>query len=295
VLKRFFSSALMLAACGGDPATPDAMPDAAPRCDPNAPFGAGVPVEGLSSPTLDDYGARFSSDELTVVFTRRQATDVSDLYTATRTTRDGAFSTPELLATVNSVNSDRWPTMSPDGLTLLFDSDRGTGIFHTYVSRRTSTSDRFGAATAITALMDREIMPFLASDTAMYFSSAIRLGGQGMPDIWRVDIDAAGNVGTPTSVIGGVNTPDQEEAAALTPDELRIVFRRTGGGNGADIYTAQRSTAQDGWGAATPIPGLAEPNIPETPDWLSPEGCALYFHRPGGDGTNLDLFVATRP
>lgn len=283
-----------LAACGSDAVTPDAMPDAAPRCDPSAPFTAPVPVGGLNT-MLDDVTARLSPDELTVVFARRLSTNVYDLYTATRGAREEPFATPELLSTVNSINNDVWPTLSPDGLVLYFDSDRGTGVYHVYVSKRTATAERFGPAVPAAGLMDRETHPMLANGQALYFTSptAVRTG-VGLDDLWRVELDATGAPKTPTSVLGGVNSTDSEITAAVTEDELRIFFRRTTAGE-ADVYMAARSTAQDGFGAAAAVPVVAVVGISEVPTWISPDGCSLYFYSPAPNGAGgQDIYVTRR-
>ena len=285
--------AILAAACGSDKAAPDAMPDAPPRCDPSVPFAAPVPVEGLNT-TLDDATARLSPDELTIVFTRRQTTAVYDLYQATRASRDAAFSSVELLATVNSVNSEVWPSLSPDGLTLVFASDRGTpGSYRLYVAKRAATTDRFAAAAVIPELMVNEAHPLLANDHAIYFTSAVRTG-QGMEDIWRAEVNPDGSLATPMAVLGGVNSPADEIGGTVTDDELRIYFRRTIGIE-PDIFTASRSTVNDGFGAATPVPALSVAGVNEVPTWVSADGCNLYLYSdaPGGAGLS-DLYVARR-
>ncbi len=284
---------ILAGACGSDNAAPDAMPDAPPRCDPSAPFAAPVPLDGLNT-TLDDATARLSPDELTIVFTRRQTSALYDLYQATRASRDAAFGSVELLATVNSVNSEVWPSISLDGLTLAFDSDRGTpGMFRIYFAKRATTAERFAAATAVPELMVREVNPLLVNDHALYFTSVVRTG-QGLEDIWRAEINVNGMVGTPAAVLGGVNSPAEEVAATLTEDELRIYFRRTVGTE-PDIFTASRSTVNDGFGASTPVPGLSVANVNEVPSWVSADGCNLYLYSdaPGGAGLS-DLYVARR-
>lgn len=288
---------VFLVACGSDPAPPDARPDVLqPRCDPAMPFAAPEPVGGLNSPN-DDVSARLSADELTVAFSRRTAAGSGfyDMYSATRTARDLPFDPPTLLATVNSVNSETWPTLSPSGLLLAFESDRSTGKAHIYTSVRATIADKFSAPTAAAALMDNEHHPYLATDRALYFSSALRTGGQGKLDIWRSEIDATGVISEPTTVLGGINTPEDEVTPTLTEDELRMFFRRTVGTE-LDIYTASRSSTSDGFGAATAVPGLAEPGINEIPTWISPDGCSLYVeiaNAANGMGGS-DLFVARR-
>lgn len=284
---------VLAAGCGSDKASPDAMPDAPPRCDPSAPFAAPVPVDGLNT-MLDDVTARLSRDELTVVFTRRQTSAVYDLYQATRASRDAAFSNVELLATVNSVNSEVWPSLSVDGLTLAFGSDRGTpGMYRIYVARRAATTDRFAGAAAVAELMVHEVHPMLVNDHALYFTSPVRKG-QGLEDLWRAEVNADGSLGAPAALLGDVNTAAEEVAATLTEDELRVYFRRTVGIE-PDIFTASRSTLNDGFGVATAVPGLSVAGINEVPTWVSADGCNLYLFSdaPGGVG-GQDLYVARR-
>lgn len=284
-----------LGACGSDPVPVDAMPDAAPRCDPDAPFAPPVAISELNT-MLDDVTARLAPDELTIIFARRQTIGTYDLFQATRESREAAFGAAEILATVNSVSSDVWPTLSQDGLTLMFDSDRiQPGVYHLHVARRTSTTERFSAATAVSGIMDREIHPYLANAGALYVSSpaAVR-PGVGSTDLWRVPLAPDGTLGTPTAIIGDVNTVDEEVTATLTEDELRIYFRRTVATE-PDIYTAQRSTVNDGWGASSPVPGLSVMAVNEVPTWVSADDCNLYFYSNAPDGAGgQDLYVARR-
>jgi hypothetical protein len=282
------------AACGSDPALLDAPIDVVvARCNPDAPFGAPQPVAGLNT-ELGDTSARFTPDELTVVFSRRASNNTFNLFTASRASIDAAFDTPTLLTTVNSVASDVWPTLSPDGRLLLFDSDRvSPNVFHMFVARRSTPTTPFDPPAATPVLEDREVHPMLASEAALYFASAQR-GGFGASEIWRAEIDAAGAISTPVAVVGGVNTADHEDAPAVTADERQIFFRRISGGE-EDIYTARRSTAADGFGTSSAVAGLAEPDVREVPSWISPDGCHLYFHSdaPGGMGDE-DIYLARR-
>jgi hypothetical protein len=280
---------LLLAACGGGGGgkKPDAPPG--PRCDATAPFGAPVPVTSLDS-TFDDEGLRLTPDELTGVFARSRSGGTTDLYLATRATADGDFGAPMLLGTVNSVSSELWPTLSPDALLLLFDSNRTTGTFHVYVSRRADAMSPFGPPSSSVALADGDGQPLLASATALYFTSSTRTG-LGMGDIWRVDIDSTGAIGTPAAVIGGINSAANETAPAVTADERVMAFERDG-----DVYLASRSAPTDGFGTASPVDGLAAIGVTEAPAWISPDSCHLYVQSdaPGGMG-GIDLYMASRP
>ena len=280
---------LVLVACGGGSKNPDAAIDAGPRCTATAPFGAPMPIASLNS-DLDDQGARLTPDELTVVFARSRSNGTSDLYLATRAAVTDPFGTPSLLGTVNSVNSEQWPTLSPNALLMLFDSNRGTNMFHVYLTKRSDTASPFGPPMASVALADGDAEPFLANAGALYFSSSTRTG-LGGGDIWRVDIDSTGATGTPAAVIGDVNGSGDERAPAVTADERVMAFSR-----GSDVYLASRSSPSDGFGTASPVDGLADPAVREAPTWISPDGCHLYVQSDAGGGSGgLDLYMAARP
>jgi hypothetical protein len=285
---RWVVAVLGLAACGSSGKQPDASFDAAPRCNPSAPFGTPAPVGGLDT-NLDEQGARLTPDELTVVFARSRANGTSDLYMATRAAAGDGFDAPQLLGTVNSVNSELWPTLSPDALLMLFDSDRATTKFHVFTTRRDSAAAAFGPPAASAALADGDDQPMLANGSALYFTSATRTG-LGMGDIWRVDIDSTGAAGTPAAVIGDINSAADETAPAVTADERVMAFSRMG-----DVYVASRSSPADGFGTATAIDGLADPAAREAPTWISPDGCHLYVQSDTAGGMGgIDLYMASR-
>jgi hypothetical protein len=283
----------LLASCSGGSAT-DAGLDSNKRCDPTSPFQTPVPVDGINS-AGDDISARFSTDELTVTFARRTAagSGAYHLYEAKRAARTMPFETPTLLATLNSISSEMWPTTSPNGLLIVLDSDRSTGIDHIYTSTRASKDDAFGPAKLAAAAMDNDTQPYLANARALYFTSATRAGA-GMHDLWRTEIDSTGATATATALLG-VNTSADEIAPTLSPDELTIYFRRTTGTE-QDIFTATRTNATETFGVVTAVPGLSSPGIAEVPNWLSPDGCTLYVQITNGIGGSGgdDIFVARR-
>jgi len=289
--------AFVAAGCGGDPATVDALIDAGPRCDPAAPFGAPELIASLST-DLDDVTARLSPDELDVVFSRRTG-GLYDLWTARRPSIDEPFGAAALLTSVNSVNNEIWPALSPDGLVLMFDADRTTpGVFRIWSSTRASTTAPFGPPSPRAELMPGELHATLPTDRALYFASGAR-PGLGAADIWRAEINDGGGIAGPIALVGGVNTADDEVTPAVTADERQIFFRRTTGVAPAiedDIFTSSRSTPQDGWGPSAPVPSLATAGVSETPSWVSPDGCHLYLHATiGGGPLGVNLYVAKRP
>ncbi len=289
----------VLAACGGGGGGPDAALDAGPRCDPAAPFGPPAVVGGLNT-DQDDAAARLSPDELEVTFSRLSG-GVWDLWRATRASVDEPFGAPALLTTVNSISSDVWSTVSPDGLLLMFDADRTTpNTFHIWRSTRTSTTVPFGPPQARPDLMDKDVHPMIANAGALYFASTVR-GGLGGGEIFRAPIEATGMLGTPVALVGGVNTGDTEDAPAITADERFIYFRRAtmvGTDTESDVYAASRSTATDGFGTSAVVPGLDRVGVAEVPSWISSDNCHLYFHSnadTGGGPMGTNIWMAAKP
>ncbi len=296
-MHRWAAVGLVMAACGDDAPAIDAPIDPGPRCDPMGAFGPPELIASLST-ALDDTAIRLSADELDAYFARRTGT-LFDLWTARRTSIDEPFEPATLMTSVNSVNNEVWPALSPDGLTLFFDADRTTpGTYRMWSSTRSSTTVPFGPPSPRAELMPGELHAALPTDRALYFASGARMGVGGA-DIWRAEISDSGVIAMPVALVGGVNTATDEVTPAVTADERQLFFRRTTGMAMAledDIYLASRSTAQDGWGPAAPVPTVAVAGVSETVGWVAPDGCNLYFHAAIAGGPALNnLYVVKRP
>lgn len=101
----------------------------------------------------------------------------------------GEWSVPENLGSiVNSTARDGCQTLSRDGLSLYFASDRDTGSdMNLYVAERSSTSEPFGAGQtlgAINAAGADDICPSLSYDGHTLFFASTRSGGCGSRDLW---------------------------------------------------------------------------------------------------------------
>jgi hypothetical protein len=299
------------AADSGDAATRDAFdapPDApadspgeAGPCDPSHAFGAPVLVQELTSQgTSWDYSAHLSPDELTVYFasTRPGGVGEADLYVATRASKTDPFGAPVLMPNVNTPQSDEFPSVSADGLTLVLSSDRANaGYEHIYVATRSASSSPFGAPVLVSSVtssaVDRE--GYLLPDVSeMYFASN-RPGGAGNDDIYR-SLVSGGNFAAPASV-SELNTASAEEHPTVTGDDLTIFFSSTRPDLGAlgswDILVATRASTSAPFGSIT---NLAAVNSPygDLPDWISPDGCRLYMSSSRGPGGSFHIYVATR-
>jgi hypothetical protein len=121
---------------------------------------------------------------------------------------------------VNSAFQENYPSISPDGLAMYFDSNRPGGLGNTdiWVSRRATTGAPWGSAINVTPLnsvaMEKGLFVFSRDGLTIYFASA-RAGGFGGLDIHvanRVDPDDDLGWTTPVNLGPDVNTPFQEAA-----------------------------------------------------------------------------------
>ncbi|MFT3697636.1 MAG: hypothetical protein QM831_31115 [Kofleriaceae bacterium] len=282
---------IVLAACsaGEAPASIDSgkvIDATTARCDPAKPFGTPQPLAALNGPT-DDMAARLSADELTVLFGKIDAQSGKwDIYQATRTATSMPFGSPQVVGPLNTIYDDIWPTTTPDGKTLFMTTDRVGNQYSIFTAHRTSVTDTWDTPTQVSTLNMAVFDPYVPNASSLY----VHIGGV----IQHVLLTADGTAGMPTPVIGGVNDGTNPSVTpVVSPDELHIYFGRQIGTN-YDIYEATRSTVNDGFGVATPLPGLADPTYSELPSWVSADGCELYLSTDMGVAKN-DLYVATRP
>ena len=271
-----------------------------------ADFGFGKPtnlgpiVNSLSA----DYDPCISADGLEFFFITNRPGGVGgyDLYVASRTNTSEAWMTIENLGSVvNSNDNEGGPSISADGLSLYFVSDRpgGLGNKDLYITTRTSTVDPWGEPENLGSVVNstaHESVPSISFDgLELYFSDHARppyradgLGGQ---DLWmttRTSVDE--QWATPTNLGPEVSTSTWEGGPSISSDGLVLFFHRWRGiGNDDwDIYMARRETKNDPWTEVTNLgPGLNTPDKESNP-CISADGCTLYFvsMREGSVGDN---------
>ena len=311
VVRGLLAWTIGVVACGGDHSgaivdarvvadTRDAPPAA--RCDPTAPFGSAINLGSAVNTALNEATPRLTLDELTLLFSRLNADGTWDMYQATRAQISEPFGAPTVLGTINSVYQDLWPTLTPDALTIYFNSDRNdsmTGAELVFSSTRSTPTADFATPAPVSAFMANDNQPYVdPTGDAIYFSSGARPDTTGGTDLYRAPLDGSGNVGTAQILIGDVNTPANEQVPVVTQDELTLYFCRNNATDD-DIYVATRPSASAPWGAGSALPGFANAGAEEVPGWVSPDGCDLYIYDNGSDmpdaqGTD-DLYELVRP
>ncbi len=232
-----------------------------------------------------NLGGSISSDGLEMYFAS-EGQGSFDLYVSTRPSPASDWGAPVKLGP--PVNSSYWehvPSISPDGLSLYFSSDRpgGSGGLDMWVSTRSTTSDPWGQPVNLGPTVNSSVWEPTARVSAdglqLLFHSS-RTGGRGNEDIWMATRAAKSDPwGAPVNLGAPVNSSANDGEAVLSADGLILFFNsdRAGGSGNYDLWVTKRRTAGDPWAAPINLgPSVNSPNV----EWcgsLSPDGSTLYF------------------
>ena len=155
-------------------------------------WGIPVSLSGINGPS-DDFDASISSDGLELYFVSNRAGGSGDydLWVTNRATLSDLWGPPVNLGPiVNSSSRDNWPSISPDGLLLFFDSMRpgGYGLEDVYMTRRATRNDPWGKAVnlgpPVNTSADHGTSNISADGRTLYFTS--NRGGR--YDLWQAPI-----------------------------------------------------------------------------------------------------------
>ena len=172
----------------------------ATRATTDAPWSEPVNLGSTVNSGYTELCPSLSSDGLSLYFSdgpltfRPDGVGDGDLWVATRASICDPWGPPENLGPkVNSSVNDFSPNISSDGLTLFFQSRRGTGgPADIWVTTRATTEDEWGAPVSLGSQINSaqsDCNPSISADgTTLYFSSSKRDGGQGGWDLFQVSI-----------------------------------------------------------------------------------------------------------
>jgi len=198
-----------------------------------------------------EQGPSISADGLTLFFSSYNRPDGSggdDIYVTTRATTDDPWGTPVNLGPIVNSSSEEWtPSISADGLTLFFTSNRagGEGGRDLWATTRETIHDEWGPPVNLGPNVNSpyiEITMSISHDGLLLVFGSNRPGGSGGHDLWltrRETID--GPWGTPVNLGPTVNSSLQyDQTPSISADGSTLYFYsdRTGGLGGGDIYQA---------------------------------------------------------
>ena len=218
-----------------------------------------------------------------------------DLWVLRRASIDEDWGPPENLGPgVNSPQGDLSSSISADGLTLYFCSDRPTGYGRNdiYIATRATKNDPWGNVVNMGAPINTssdDLDPWITADGLEFYYASYRGGGYGYCDIWGTSRTTTSEAWRQPVNLGSlVNSAYEEHYTSLSPDGLVLLFAgcrtcgscptpRPGGYGGDDMWMARRATRSDPWQPAVNLgPIVNGPGDNYFPR-ISPDGSTLYY------------------
>ena len=200
----------------------------------------------------------------------------------------------EGMGVVSTPANEARATLSPDGQRIVWASDRAGGAGGWDLWQAQLVGGRWQQATPLplnTAL--DETTPVFSADGRWLLFASTRAGGAGGSDLYRVPVDAQGQLGAVQSLGPAINSRGNETAPTLSLDGTALLFASDGhgGAGGLDLFVAHWN------GAAFIAPAvLGEINSVEDEldaSWLG-DGRALVWARGTFAGPSQLLLAACK-
>jgi hypothetical protein len=227
--------------------------------------------------------------------------EAGDIWVTMRATVSDPWGEPENLGP--AVNSSAWdgePSISSDGLSLYFGSQRsgGYGGADIWVTTRATVSDPWGQAVNLGPTINTpfdDVDVCISVDGLSLYIDSFREGGYGSTDIWVSKRETLSDPwGEPVNLGPTVNTSESESAPSISADGLVLFFSdffapRPGGYGDTDIWMARRASVSDPWGEPKNLGPAINTSATEAHPNISADGSTLYFtsDRPGSIFSDL--------
>lgn len=272
---------VLLAACARHGAAPAATPASA---------AAELIADGALAAGASAYNPSLAPDGRTLVFARSAPGFRHPVIHVARLVA-GRWTTPVPVPFTDPRWGDSDPTLTPDGRTLYFISDRPADgpagrdstrrDLDVWRVRREPTRDgeRWGTPERLgpeVNTRNQELGPSWR-DGVLYFASARRAGVGGL-DLWAARDLGDGRFAPAEPFGGALNTPASESDPELSPDGRTLLFwsDRAGGTGSADLYASRRG-ADGAWSPPVALRGAANSAWFDFTPSFSPDGRWLYF------------------
>jgi len=253
--------------------------------------------------SAEDSDPKISADGLSLYFCSKRPGGQGnlDLWVTTRPTTADAWNAPvNLGSTINTEYSEDACHITPDGLSLYFDSDRpgGQGGWDIWVATRSSVSEPWTPPVNLGTPVNGPYSdgePSVSADGRMLFMTSNRPGGCGSMDIWmasRKQLEDPWQ--TPTNPGYIVNWDDNDGTSAISLDGSTLYFAGYCGYfyGGYDLFEA----------TILPIVDFTEDGCTDTDDmmalmehWGQDEQSVDIGPMPWGDGIvdfqDVEVFV----
>jgi len=270
------------------------------------PTNLGPTVNSISNEQAPDI----SADGLELYFSEYQGAPYraggqgqSDIWVTTRQTKDDPWDIPVNLGpVVNSSVRDEHPSISSDGLSLYFGSNRagGRGAEDLWVITRETKDSPWGEPINLGSTVNSTYPdwdPDISADgLSLYFADYLspRPGGHGEWDIYVATRSTLSDPWSrPVNIGQIINSSAIDSCPNISIDGLVFFFTstRSGGFGGADIWVTRRETQDAEWEPPVNLGPSVNTSSFDAMQSISSDGDILYFcsDRPGGSG-NVDLW-----
>jgi hypothetical protein len=218
----------------------------------------------------------------------------TDLWVLRRATSDSAWTAPENLGpAVNGPGNDLLSSLSADGRTLYFCSDRPYGDdtrYDLFLTTRATKTAPWGPAVNLGATINSpttDAAPWISRDGLELYFESYRSGGSGLADIYvakRTRTDAPW--GDPVNLGTVVNSAYNEQYLSLSSDGLVLLFAdadytlstlRSGGYGASDLWMTKRANLSAPWQAPVNLGQNVNGSAHDLQPRLAPDGRTLYF------------------
>ena len=220
-------------------------------------------------------------DGLLLVFMRDRGGNNFDLCQSTRSDGNAPWTAPTFITELNTGGQETSPEVSPDGLSLYFTSNRGSGTSrNVWLSTRNSRADTWGTPALIAELSSSRDEANIAvrSDGLLAIIDSARDGER---DLYRAS-NQGGTWSTPEA-IPGLAAGNRLEGSPSIANNGTIYFHVTNAASTTfDVWRAVPD--ENGAYSAMPVPDLAGFSDP----FISADGSVLYVMRGG------ELYVTSR-
>ena len=218
---------------------------------------------------------------------------------------DFTFGTPTNLGpSVNSSSLDAGASISADGLSFYFDSDRsgGYGNNDIWVATRETINEPWGEPANLGSSVNSSQIdwdPCISSEGLELYFISRRPGGYGGLDIWVAKRQTKDEPwGVPVNLGSTVNSSTHEDSPSITGDGLNLFFtarNRSGGHGDWDLWATMRESTVDPWKQPVNLGPTINTSSGDNVPGISFDGRILFFasNRSNGFG-NYDLYMTTR-
>lgn len=248
-------------------------------CDPTKPFGA--PALQSQFDLATDYvkGAVITPDGLEIYYLRYQGSGNWDLRHARRTSKAGAWTTPETISITPT--PDGFLSLTAGGLKLYFWT-----LEQNYRATRANLGSVFTAPTKYD-VPSGPMTFFVDADDMAYFG---KLEEGGTERTLRRAPASTSGFSTKSQVVPNLHaTGTSNQYPVLNQSETVIYFSSNRSGKGlADIFRAERATKLDEFKTPAHVPEVSSTD-PDQVTWVSNDDCELLLDRAN------HIYLATRP